>query len=87
MSEREIYKGIEYVRISKLPPEQSTCMNDTFPEEKIFKILREDDVILTDCIQYQDYQEWYKKYYQPVVNGIPVKPENVRSNSFNLSIK
>jgi hypothetical protein len=60
MTEREIYKGIEFVRISKLPEDQSEYINASFPKEKIIKILR-DEVILRDCIQYHDYQEWIRK--------------------------
>jgi hypothetical protein len=60
MIEREIYKGIEFVRISKLPEEQSEHINASFPKEKIIKILH-DEVVLRDCIQYHDYQEWIQK--------------------------
>jgi hypothetical protein len=87
MTEREVYKGIEFVRISTLPKEQGARINASFPKEKIFKILREDDVMLNDCIQYHDYQDWFKKFNQPTVNGIAIKPENVRNGSHNLTIK
>ena len=87
MIEREVYKGIEYVRISKLPKEQSTRINASFPKERIFKILRENDVIINDCIQYCDYQEWFKKSYQPSVNGVGIKPDTLRNNSINIIFK
>lgn len=87
MTEREVYKGIEYVRISKLPGEQSARINTSFPKEKIFKILRDDDVIINDCIQYCDYQEWFKKSFQPSANGVGIKPDAVRNNSVNITVK
>jgi hypothetical protein len=87
MTEREVYKGIEYVRISMLPKEQSARITASFPKEKIFKILKDDDVIINDCIQYYDYQEWFKKHYQPSTNGAGSKPENARNNTHNLTIK
>jgi hypothetical protein len=87
MTEREVYKGIEFIRISKLPKEQGARIQASIPAEKIFKILRDDEVLLEDCIQYRDYQEWFKKSFQPLVNGINVKPEQVRKNAFNVTRK
>ena len=87
MTEREVYKGIEYVRISKLPKEQSARINASFPKEKIFKILREDEVIINDCIQYCDYQDWFNKSYQLSVNGVGIKPDTVRNNTVNITVK
>ena len=87
MTEREVYKGIEYVRISKLPKEQSVRIQAFIPEEKIFKILRDDEVLLEDCIQYRDYQDWFKRSYQPSVNGVAIKHEPIRNNSLKLSNK
>jgi len=66
MTEREVYKGIEFVRISKLPQEQSARITAALPKDKIIKILRDDEVVLDDCIHYRDYQEWFKKFYKPV---------------------
>lgn len=62
MIEKETYKGIEFVRISNLPKEQSESIKASFPKEKIIKILR-DEVILGDCIQYHEYMEWLKEHY------------------------
>lgn len=86
MIEREIYKGIEFVRLSNLPKEQSERINAALPKEKIIKILR-DEVILKDCIQYRDYQEWYVESYKVTTNLIPNKTEGVRTNSFQLALK
>jgi len=86
MSQKEIYKGIEFVRISNLPKEQSEKIFAAFPKEKIIKILR-DEVILKDCIQYHEYQDWVKAMYQKQRDPVMNKPESTVSSSFNLAIK
>ncbi|MEY4930159.1 MAG: hypothetical protein RI909_883 [Bacteroidota bacterium] len=86
MTEREIYKGIEFVRISNLPQEQSERIKASFPKEKIIKILK-DEVILRDCISYRDYQDWFKQSYQVTKTLTSSQLDNVRSNSLNLSLK
>jgi len=87
MTEREVYKGIEYVRVSKLPSEQSARINASFPKEKIFKILRDDEVIISDCIQYRDYQDWFKKSFQPSANGVGIKADIRNNTVVNMTIK
>ncbi len=86
MSQKEIYKGIEFVRISNLPKEQSEEIYAAFPKDKIIKILR-DEMIVRDCIQYQDYQEWFKETYQNQRDLVMTKPETAVSNSFNMALK
>lgn len=86
MSEREIYKGIEFVRISNLPKEQSERIKASVPKEKIIKILK-DEVILKDCIQYHHYQDWFRETYQLQQEIMLSKPESSYSNSFNLALK
>lgn len=55
----EIYKGIEYVRISNLPDEQKVTIWTTLRHDKVIKILK-DDALFNDCIQYQDYVAWFE---------------------------
>lgn len=86
MSQKEIYKGIEFVRISNLPKEQSEIIYAAFPKEKIIKILK-DEVILRDCIQFHEYQEWLKETYQKQWDMVLSKPENTFSTSYNLALK
>jgi len=86
MAEREIYKGIEFIRISKLPQDQRDRILASFPKEKIIKILH-DEVILKDCIQYLDYQEWFRKD-QPVSKIVPSDASaSVRTTSLQLAHK
>jgi hypothetical protein len=56
----EIYKGIEFVRISSLDANEKMSIWQTIEREKIIKILR-DNELLSDCIQYHDYVSWTKK--------------------------
>lgn len=74
----ENYKGIEYVRISKLPDEQKANLVQTLPSDKIIKILRENE-LLTDCVQFKHYDAWFKSHYK---NGAI---SDVESNQFQKS--
>jgi hypothetical protein len=56
----EIYKGIEFVRISNLPDDQKKLIGDSMHSQKIVKILRNNE-LLNDCILYGDYADWYIK--------------------------
>jgi hypothetical protein len=56
----EIYKGIEFVRISSLGSEEKTQIWQTIQRDKIIKILR-DNELLNDCIQYEDYVSWHQQ--------------------------
>ncbi|HBK87823.1 MAG: hypothetical protein U0289_01105 [Cyclobacteriaceae bacterium] len=53
----EIYRGIEYIRISSLPKEQKEMIWSTFPHDKIIKIVK-DQALLNDCILYHDFVAW-----------------------------
>jgi hypothetical protein len=56
----EVYKGIEFVRISSLPDDQKKMIWNSFIGQKIIKILRENE-LLNDCVQYTDYLDWYQQ--------------------------
>ena len=56
----ENYKGIQFVRISSLPKEQKEIFWSTFEQEKIIKVLRNQE-LLVDCIPYSDYTAWMEK--------------------------
>jgi hypothetical protein len=59
----EVYKGIEFIRISNLPPEQKEKIKSSISREKVIKIAKGDS-IFTDCIQYRDYLEWFEYYHK-----------------------
>jgi hypothetical protein len=54
----EIFKGIEYIRISSLPGDQREKIWGSFEHNKIIKIVK-DQALLNDCILYQDYIKWH----------------------------
>ncbi|HAC25408.1 MAG TPA: hypothetical protein DCE81_10875 [Cytophagales bacterium] len=56
----EDYKGIRFVRISSLPKEQKAIFWSTFEQDKIIKVLRNQE-LLVDCISYSDYTAWIEK--------------------------
>lgn len=56
----EVYKGIEFVRISSLNTEEKSKIWQTLERDKIIKILR-DKELLNDCIQYGDYILWRER--------------------------
>lgn len=64
----EVYKGIEYVRISSLQSEEKNIIWQTLDREKIIKILR-DNELLNDCIQYQDYLSWREEFRSAAHQG------------------
>ncbi|MBX7124195.1 MAG: hypothetical protein K1X47_00760 [Cyclobacteriaceae bacterium] len=68
----EIFKGIEYVRISSLPKDQQSILWTTFDRTKVIKVLKEKS-LLNDCIQYADYVQWYIREYSREIG--PVRQE------------
>jgi hypothetical protein len=58
----EIYKGIEFVRISNLPDDQKSQIRQTIDDSKIIKILRGKE-LLHDCVQVNDYAMWMKENF------------------------
>ena len=57
----EVFKGIEFIRISNLPEDQQQIITSSIERDKIIKILKE-KIIMKDCVQYHDYIAWYTKY-------------------------
>lgn len=57
----ENFKGIEFVRISSLPEDQKEKIWQSFQQDKIIKIVK-DQALLNDCILYQDYVSWLNQH-------------------------
>jgi len=81
----ENYKGIEFVRISSLPEDQKRMIWNSVDSQKIIKILR-DDELLNDCLQYDDYQEWYKLRYRAAMNQAE-SAQPLQSKSLKLAFE
>ncbi len=69
----ENYKGIEFVRLSRLPEVQKALIVKALPSDCIIKILRENE-LLTDCIQYKHYDAWYAKSFKTESGTGPQSP-------------
>ncbi|MFZ1807417.1 MAG: hypothetical protein WAU36_09360 [Cyclobacteriaceae bacterium] len=63
----ENYKGIEFIRISKLPEEQRKQIVQALPSDNIIKILKESE-LLTDCVQFKHYEAWFDQNYKAEVS-------------------
>lgn len=61
----ENYKGIDFIRISKLPEIQRSQIKQSLSSEKVIRILKDGELI-SDCVQYKHYESWYKEYSQTV---------------------
>ena len=57
----ENFKGIEFVRISSLPEDQKEKIWQSFQQDKIIKIVK-DQALLNDCNLYQDYLSWLNQH-------------------------
>lgn len=77
----ENYKGIEFVQISKLPEVQRQLIVLVLPADNIIKILKENE-LLTDCIQYKHYEEWYNAHFKEGVSA----PHQVKNGTYNLAL-
>lgn len=82
--ESELYKGIEFVRVSSLPEDQKEKIKTSLPKDKLIKILK-DGSLIEDCIQYADYLAWFEAHHQ----GVMITPSRTQpaSAAFKFSIK
>jgi hypothetical protein len=79
-AQSEIFKGIEYVRISSLPGDQREKIWNSLEHNKIIKIVK-DQALLNDCILYEDYIKWYGE-----IQAVPVAtsgPKTAAQSSFS----
>ncbi len=69
----EHYKGIEFIRISKLPLAQRDQLASTLARENIIKILMDKELVV-DCVQYKHYCSWYDAHYAAQVEIVATPP-------------
>jgi hypothetical protein len=53
-----VYKGIEFVEISALPPDQRSILLETIDPDLLIKIMV-DGKLIPRCLQFKDYEAWY----------------------------
>lgn len=78
MIKKEVYKGIEFVRMSKLPEEQAVQIKEWGRSRRI--TILTDAETWRDCIQYKDYKDWYENLYRPV-SQIDISQVNEQQHS------
>lgn len=64
MNELKVFKGIEYIQLDELPLEQQELMISTINTSLFIKIMI-DGKIISNCLQYKDYTNWYLTIYKP----------------------
>lgn len=77
----ENYKGIEFIRISRLPEEQRKQIVEALPSDNIIKILR-DNELLVDCVQFRHYEAWFDKYFKEEAG--PDQAVQAKINSYKM---
>ncbi|MBP9924455.1 MAG: hypothetical protein KBF45_00580 [Cyclobacteriaceae bacterium] len=82
--DRDIYKGIEYITLAGLPPDQKEKIVTTLDPDKIIKILK-DGVLINDCIQYADYLRWFEEQYPISVISPSRVPQSAEAFSSSRS--
>lgn len=78
----KIYKGIEYVQLNELPETQQKEILTTLDQEVLIKILI-DGKVLTNCLQYKDYENWFEQTFTPASHILGKDVETVRSLELN----
>jgi len=58
-----IYKGIEYVQVRELPPDQRELLLQSINRELLIKIMIEGKLV-RNCLLFKDYEIWFDSVYQ-----------------------
>ena len=57
-----LYKGIQYVQVNALPPDQRERLLKTVNPELFIKILV-DGKLIRNCLQFKDYEYWFDNVF------------------------
>jgi hypothetical protein len=63
-----IYKGIEYIQVNALPPDQKERLLQTINHDLFIKILV-DEKLIGNCLLFKDYEIWFENIYKPHGGG------------------
>lgn len=78
-----IYKGIAYIQVSALPPDQKEKLLQTINQELLIKILV-DGKLVGNCLQYKDYETWFDNIYAAQLSPAKTQKEVKEKNSVPL---
>lgn len=82
-----LYKGIEYVQVSSLPPEQQEQLLQTLNRDLIIKILVEGKLV-GNCLQFKDYEVWFDNVFKPQAKTqSPTKNKKDTVNESNVPVR
>lgn len=81
----KIYKGIEFVQLNELPKDQKDKISQAFTEDSLIKILI-DDTIVSNCIQYKEYELWFETVYRKSIQLPVVRPERFTESTKELAV-
>jgi len=82
----EVYRGIHFVRVSELPPDQQSFFKEWLPTDQLIKIMIEKDV-MNDCVQFHHYEHWFDNVY-PTQESVKMeieKDSEEKNTLFNFS--
>jgi hypothetical protein len=68
------YKGIEFVQLTDLPKEQKEKISESLSEDSLIKILM-NEIVVSNCIQYKEYELWFDNVYRPHKSAPALKLE------------
>ncbi|MBA4057551.1 MAG: hypothetical protein C0490_22740 [Marivirga sp.] len=80
-----LYKGIEYVQVSSLPPEQQELLLETINRDLIIKILVEGKLV-GNCLQFKDYEVWFDNIFKPQAK-VPAPTKNKKDKADESSVR
>jgi hypothetical protein len=83
-----LYKGIEYVQVGSLPPEQQELLLQTINRDLIIKILV-DGKLVGNCLQFKDYEVWFDNIFKPQAktsSSPKNKKDKVNESSVTVSV-
>lgn len=73
----KLYKGIEYVQLKELPPDQHIKIKESLNQDLFIKILVHGE-LYEHCILYKDYQYWFEHVFSPKATGAPIVSGDTR---------
>lgn len=74
----KVFKGIEYVQVNQLPEDQRENFVQSINDSLFIKILI-DGKVLSDCVQFKDYEMWYDGIYRSSVEKRSVTKKSIKT--------
>lgn len=74
----KVFKGIEYVQVNQLPEDQRENFVQSINDSLFIKILI-DGKVISDCVQFKDYEMWYDGIYKSVVEKPTVAKKSIKT--------